>query len=143
MDNPYWEYRDFTYNTWQPQNAYSCTSYKPNQWVIEARQFFWENSREQISAVLQTWFDQGWEALDEIGPDAISVSQSERNANIQISDIFLWIMTLGLAFILQFWLNTPRGITVYKPVEFRVKMRHRLAPYPQVESTGDPTIGHR
>jgi hypothetical protein len=35
-------------------------------------------------------------------------------------------MTLGMAFILQYWLNTPRRITIYRPVEFRVRMRRRF-----------------
>jgi hypothetical protein len=124
ISHRYWEYKDFIYDSWQPDETWSCVSYRDNYWLAEARQFFWETSRDRIMAELQKWLDQGWELLEDVGPDAIAVSQVERKVNnAQIIDVFLWIMTLGIAFILQYWLNNPRRVTVYKPVEFRVKMR--------------------
>lgn len=124
----YWEYKDFIYVAWEPQETWSCVTYKDNFWIAEARQFFWETARERIKAELQKWLDDGWEPIEDVSADAIVMSQTERKVNNStIADVLLWFMTLGIAFILQSWLNNPRRITVYTPVEFRIKMRHLTA----------------
>jgi len=123
-----WEFQDYAFRAWRPGDTYSCVTYKGKSWVSEARELFWNIAADTINAELQRWTAEGWETLDEVGPNAIVITQEEQRDNTtQVADVFLWIMTLGIAFILQQWLNNPRRITVYKPIELRLKMR-RLVP---------------
>lgn len=131
-----WEFQDYVYRGWRPGDIYSCVTYKGKSWIGEARELFWDIAEEKINAELQNWRDAGWDTLGEAGPDAIVVTQEEQRDNdSQVADVFLWIMTLGIAFVLQQWLNNPRRITVYRPVEFRIKMR-RLVPVALIGNQG-------
>ena len=60
----HWEYQDFVFRAWEPEDTWSCVTYRGNNWADDARQYFWETARERIAADLQGWYDQRWEALE-------------------------------------------------------------------------------
>ena len=122
---PDWEYTNFSFQQWQPQEIWSGLTDLDRYTAPLARQFFWQGSQDRIKAELEKWESEGWEPVDDIGPEAIKLRKSELvDRTIDFSDIVLWISTLGVALIVRLILgNPPRRYTFYSPVEFRVQMR--------------------
>ena len=122
---PDWEYTNFTYQEWQPNDIWSSLTDLDRYTAPLARQFFWQESQDSILAELEKWESQGWEPVDTIGPDAIKLRKSEQiEKSIDFSEFILWITTFGVAFLVRLILGNPaRRYTFYSPVEFRGQMR--------------------
>ncbi|MEP7289285.1 MAG: hypothetical protein ABI947_26330 [Chloroflexota bacterium] len=125
-----WEYRYFVYTTFEPHSTWVTLAGHESYTAALARQFFWENFKEQILTELDQRQNEGWEILDEVVPTALQIRQSVQiETGIEPADVVLWIITLGVALLLQLLAgNRSRQYVVYEPVEFRVEMRHVIEP---------------
>ena len=122
---PDWEYTNFTYQQWQPQDIWSSLTDLDRYTAPLARQFFWQESQDSIMAELEKWESEGWEPVEVIGPEAIKLRKSEQvEKTIDFAELVLWVSTFGVALLVRLILgNPPRRYTFYSPVEFRVQMR--------------------
>ncbi|HLY25722.1 MAG TPA: hypothetical protein VKQ72_05240 [Aggregatilineales bacterium] len=120
-----WEYRDFIYHQWNARDIWASLSPNDRDTASLAQLTFWHSHQAEIKNTLNRWQEQGWEALGEPGPASIRLRKSIRiDSHIAPSDILLWFMTLGIALFVQLVLDTPRRYATYKPLEFRLRMRH-------------------
>lgn len=77
---------------------------------------------------LGDWQADGWEPLDQIGPDAIRLQRTEYvKSTPDFSDVLLWIMTFGVALVIQVFTGISRRYVSYRPVEFMVRLRRPVA----------------
>ena len=79
-------------------------------------------SRIFLGEVNQLEMD-GWVLADELGSEAIKLRKTQKiEFGVQASDVLLWFMTLGVALVIQLFLNIPRRYIVYEPVQVRIRM---------------------
>src|SRR5260221_10456482 len=117
------EYTYFTFHTWQSNEVWSALLGNEVYAEAQAREFFWNEGRERIIGELKKLEDQGWETVEQIGPERIKLRRFQSvDYSIDPSDVFLWVLTLGIAFIIHLIVNEPRRDVKYKPIEFRVRM---------------------
>lgn len=125
LRNP--EYRYFIYQTWQPDEVWCSLSSLERLTAPQARRYFWQKAENRILADLQALLDEGWQPADPIGPEAMRVRRIERvQFGIDLSDVFLWFITLGAALLIQLLLDAPRCYTIYQPLQFRLRLKRRM-----------------
>ncbi|MBX3084308.1 MAG: hypothetical protein KF716_21915 [Anaerolineae bacterium] len=124
-----WEYRQYTFEAWDSQ---LCWAYQATQdrrfdrYVAPvAQNYFWQTAEQRIRAQLDAWAHEGWEPTEAVASDAIVLEKLEQiEAAIGLESIFLWIVTCGIALIIQCLVGIqPRRYVVYKPKQFRMEMR--------------------
>jgi hypothetical protein len=129
-DNFDWVYEPFTYQSWQPGDAWSALVDEEHYLLPLARALFWKNHQEKILSEIRQWTANGWEPMNDVGPSSIEVCKSqETDSRVGLIDVFFWILTLGVGLLIHLFLGTPRSYVVYRPVVFRIQMRH---PCPEV-----------
>ncbi len=136
-----WEYKSLTYQSWQPEDAWSALVDDEHYLLPLARELFWKNHQENILCEIRQWAANGWEPDDEGGPSSIEVCKSqETDARVSLIDLFFWILTLGVGLFIHLLLGTPRRYVVYRPVVFRIQMRR---PSPEIIPIASaPTDAH-
>lgn len=119
------EYHEFVYRQWTLDQTWVCLANGEHTTLSPARDFFWQTYRPQILDELQKWHDDGWEVAEEPGAKNFRLRSVESvNNAIDPSDILLWIMTLGIALLMRFWVReSPRRYVTYEPIEFRLRLR--------------------
>ena len=123
------EYTNFTTNLWKANESWTSLAVSLNLAESQARVYFWEKVQESVLEALDKLRIDGWEAIEPIGPQVIKLRRSYMiDFSIDPSDVFLWFMTLGIAFMLQLILNRPRLYVTFRPVEIRIRLsrlKHR------------------
>ena len=118
----------FTYQYWYPGDNWSSLTEAERYLAPQARAYFWRNYERKIRSELEKYRAQGWEPLEDIGPQAIKIRRCEGSERqTDPADILLWAMTFGIAFIMHLLFERPSRYVSYVPVEFRVKMRRSVA----------------
>lgn len=135
-----WEYRDFTYAQWDSIPTWSALAETDRYLIQQAREYFWEIRQDAILQELNNWQADGWESLDQIGPDALRLQRTEYiKSTPDFSDILLWIMTFGVAFIFQLFTGITRRYVSYRPVELVIRLR-RPIPRQEESFAAEPAI---
>ncbi|HVO41267.1 MAG TPA: hypothetical protein VMT34_01530 [Aggregatilineales bacterium] len=119
-----WEYAYFTYREWTPHESWGSVYAPGGDAAPLARNFFWDNHRDNIVAEVRQWRLQGWEPLDNVDAQAIKLRPTDFiTRSVDPVDVLLWLMTFGIALIVQLLTGISRHYVTYTPVEFRVRMR--------------------
>src|SRR5664279_601063 len=117
------EYTNFTLRGWDANESWTSLAGNRSLTESQARDYFWDKVKESVQDQLSRLRAEGWEVIDPIGPQAIKLRKSQQiDFSIDPSDIFLGIMTLGIALAIQLILNSPRRYVTYRPVEIRIQM---------------------
>lgn len=115
--------KDFVY-TWKSGNR---RWYSPGfgEGEYTARSYFWDYYQYKLLTELQAEYDDGWKPITEIGPSAFVLRQyKKRELYIQVMDVILWIVSLGLMFLLEALTGQlTRTRIYYEATEFRVALR--------------------
>ncbi len=132
-----WEYREFIYQEWQPDQVWITLGGNNPRTAAYARSFLWNTVKDNITDELRRWCGEGWELVDEIGSQSLSIRAAETvGPRVDGSDVALWLLTGGLALVMRLILgNPPRVYATYRPAEFRVQVRR-----PRVSLT-EPLVG--
>jgi len=125
------EYTNFILSVWTSDESWVALVGDQKLAESQARDHFWRNIADRVSTELNTLENEGWQPVEPVGPQALKLRRSQSiEFSVNPADVMLWFMTLGIAFILQLFMNTPRRHVSYKPVEFRIKLarpiEHRL-----------------
>ena len=114
---------NYTLQTWSTDERWTALVGEDELAESQAREYFWEKAEYRIHAEIDSLKRQGWEPTEEVGPDSIKLRKSQKiEFGVLPSDILLWFMTLGLAFIMHLLLNAPRRYVIYKPVQVRIRL---------------------
>ncbi|CAG0980591.1 hypothetical protein ANRL3_02106 [Anaerolineae bacterium] len=121
-DRTDWVYKDFVHRfpagkTWVRigSDAYTET---------EAKLEFWQNAQQEIRLEIQTWLDEDWKPVGEIGPASVCI-RTYWGAKLSL---FGWLVVLIITIplfglpLLAIW------HTYAEPTEFRVTMRCPVRP---------------
>jgi hypothetical protein len=117
------EYSNFTLRAWQSNESWTALAGNRSLTDLLARDYFWEKVKDRALEELKNLNAEGWEPIEPIGPQAIKLSRTHTvDFSIDPADIFLWIMTLAVALVVQLLLNRPRIYVTYRPVEIRIRL---------------------
>jgi hypothetical protein len=133
LAEPKREYTYFVYDTWGASTTWA--SRLINGCVLEpqAQNYFWQTYQEKILNELQPWLDHGYQVEDEIGGSAIKVYLEKKvHLPLDIIDVLIWIMTFGVAFLMEQQSGQKRVFAVYRPIEFRLRLY--CPPEPQLSA---------
>ena len=126
---PTWESRTFTFEDWPYALDWVCLATE-DRWldaylVPQARQYAWDNAQPHIQAALETWYADGWQAVDEVGAEAIQLHKWERTEQgFDMERIFTWLITCGIMLIIDLLYGIPpRRYICYRPVRLSLDMR--------------------
>lgn len=124
-----WEYKDFVHTSFNPKKKWVSLSYQDQYVYPLARQSFWQDYEAQIRAEIQRWQQAGWEPTEPLSPAGLNLKrQVVTDHRATVSDVVLWVATLGVAFLVTVLLGgTSRRYVAFEPLEFRVTMRRSLA----------------
>src|SRR5579859_1682349 len=101
-----WVYHNFVFSTFEPKKNWVSLSYQDRYLYPLARQFFWHDYVTQIRAEILRWEALGWEPVEHISVAALKLQRREYiDSSISMSDIVLWIATLGLALLVTILLG--------------------------------------
>ena len=89
--------------------------------VSAARHYFWDEYQNTLLKKLPTGYDLGWEPITEVGPSVFKVCFYEKNKTPHMSDVILWVVTLGIGFTN----SEPNKIYCLCATEFRVALWDR------------------
>jgi len=122
---PEWEYRDFIYQDWIPDQAWSCLEGADEPTQTYAQFALWKSIQEEVAVELDRWRLDGWEPISEIGPQGLKIYRTDRiGPPIDVADIALWLLTAGVALLVYLFVGgAPRTYSTYRPAEFRVRVR--------------------
>ncbi len=120
-----WEYRDFIYQKWQPDQVWICLNGSDPSTAAYARSFLWETVRGDVIPELGRLLREGWEPTEEVGPSALHLRATQASGPcVNASDIALWLLTAGVALVVRLFLgSSPRVYAVYRPDEFHIQVR--------------------
>jgi hypothetical protein len=110
-----WHYKDFVYTWSHKETWYRSSNYNDTQVRVDV----WMNYQSKISALLQKWYDEGWQAVGEVGPSSIKIHQYKEWDGI--AAVWWTIFTAGLALIIAPFLRE----SFTEPTEFRLQMRRQ------------------
>ncbi len=120
-----WEYREFIYQEWQPDQVWITLGGNNPRTAAYARSLLWERVQDSVTYELRRWLGEGWEPVDEIGSHALSICAAETaGPRVDGSDVALWLLTGGIALLMRLVLgDPPRVYAMYRPDAFRVQVR--------------------
>lgn len=120
-----WEYREFVYQEWTLDSRWVSLVSDERYTLPLALDFFWQIYQRQILCELLRWHDEGWEPLEEPVVGDLRLRRTEAvTSGIGPSDILLWVVTFGIALLLQILARElPRRYITYEPIEYRLQMR--------------------
>lgn len=117
------EFTNYTLQAWQANESWVSLAGAEELAESQAREYFWQKVESQVYTELCKLEMDGWELAEEPGPQAIKLRKSQKfEFGVMPSDILLWFMTLGVALVIQLYLNTPRRYVIYEPVQVRLRM---------------------
>ncbi len=121
-----WEYKDFV-DSFPPKGKAGWVGLGPGGYsVAGAKLEFWQDWQSTILPELQTWLDQGWEPISEVGPGSIQI-RTYRTLRFSVGGWIIFIILVIMTFYL-FLIYALLTIPEYaEPVEFRVSMRRRIS----------------
>ena len=124
-----WEYKQFTFSDWQPDYKwiYLATQNRFQDCQFAAtRQFLWQEIQKSVMEQLQPWLNSGWQAIDEVGPEAIELVKAEKtDTRIDLADVFMWFITLGFGLIFQLFAGQiTKRYLCFTPKVFSLTLRH-------------------
>ncbi len=117
-----WEYQEFV---WTPSSQRWVLVGPYNQ--LSASQMWWQEDRNAILSQLQTWLEQGWEPIGNIGPECYQLREytKPKISNVSAAGCLVvaiyTITTFGL-FLLYVLIAQDNFI---EPIRFRIPMRRR------------------
>jgi hypothetical protein len=124
-----WEYTQFTFENWKPNQKWACLTAQSRAYdrrtASVAREVFWQDAGESVMRQLQNWLNSGWEPLEAVGPEAIQLETTEIvQSGIGLEHVFLWLLTLGIALIIQLFMGeSHQRYICYAPKTFSVTLR--------------------
>ena len=115
-----WEYKDFVIE--YPPGKRGKVYIGPGGYTIPGgRLLFWQSEQANITRKLQSWLDEGWEPVGEVGPACFQV-RTYRKWQPPALFLILGILSFGLLLIIE--LLTKYYCYDYMEVtEFRLPMR--------------------
>ena len=122
-----WEYEYFIFELTPNLMGPMRVKLGPGEHTLSvARDRFWRAYHNEILTAVQKWLDDGWQAVDEIGPaDILLRTYTDVVAPGVLASIISILLTLiGLPFGPDFWPWRKRPEAKYaEPTRFRLKMR--------------------
>jgi len=121
----WWEYADFVYAIWPPQSTWRRIDLgAEDMQAVEAQHYFWRKSQAEIESALKPWRDCGWDPVGPVGPQAIKLAKSlQKRSGFDPVRLLFWILTLGVALVIDWLFTSPITYVTFEPVEFRIRLR--------------------
>jgi hypothetical protein len=122
------EQTTFIYEDWPPPKNWvsqaTANRFEDIYLANQARQHFWSSAELDIQARLDAMRQEGWSPAEAVNRDNIRLHKTEWvSRRPTFEDVVLWVMTLGIALIIQLLLDVEdRRFVSYEAGELRVEM---------------------
>jgi hypothetical protein len=122
------EQTTFIYEDWPPPRNWvslaTTNRFEDIYLANQAKQHFWRSAEPDIQARLDALKQEGWTPAEAVNRDHIRLRKTEWvSKRPALEDVILWVMTLGIALIVQILLDVEdRRFVSYEASELRVEM---------------------